>query len=149
MRRKKRKADYEEVVPMVRMALGYIWLIALFGSVLFIVQAAIEVKRTHYHMTDKYNEKVALLDDLRRLDQKIFELERYERIDEKVRESLPQLGPPRHPAIEIPVDGLVTHRGAPVAVELPPDETSWILKVRDRWMAAGARLKSIIKQMME
>ncbi|MDP8244671.1 MAG: hypothetical protein P9L94_11360 [Candidatus Hinthialibacter antarcticus] len=149
MSRKKRKADYESSVPMVRMVLGYIWLIALFGSVLFIVQAAIEVRRTHYHMTDKYNEKVALLDDLRRLDQKILELESYERIEAKVRESLPQLGPPRHPAISIPVNGLIMHRGLPTAVTLSPEETSWILNVRDRWTATSSRIKQWAKQALE
>ncbi len=149
MRRNKLKAEYESMVPMVRMVLGYVWLIALFSSVLFIVQAAIEVKRTHYHMTDKYQQKVALLDDLRRLDQKIYELERYSRIEAKVKESLPQLGPPRHPAISIPVKGLFTHRGLPTAVTLPPDETSWILNVRDRWLETGSKIKNWAKRMLE
>jgi hypothetical protein len=36
-----------------------------------------------------------------------------------------------------------------MALQLPPEETSWILKVRDRWTATGSRVKQWAKQMLE
>ncbi|MBI1387871.1 MAG: hypothetical protein GC154_05440 [bacterium] len=133
MGRKKEQRD-DQAIAMVRLTLGYLWIVVLFGSILLTVQASIEVKRTHYRMTDKYYQKTALLDDLRKLNIEINELERYERIAEKIETEFPELGPPRHPAIEIGVPGLTTQRIGHTPARLPEAETSWIIRMRNRWV---------------
>lgn len=148
-RRRKQSPDYEPAVPMIRMMLGYLCLVALFGSVLLVVHAAIEVKRTFYHIGDRSRVKEDLISELRSLDATIMELERYDRIQAKVAEHLPQLGPPRHPAIAIQVPGLETHRGVRVDLKLPDDETSWILNMRDQWRETGASVKQWLERLKE
>lgn len=124
--------EQEHLVYVVRGFLGYLCLIILFGGVILIVQAAMEVKRIRYQLTDANIEKMTLLEELRKIDNRISEMERYSLIAEKVSAALPQLGPPRHPAIELAVPGLQKQSGLPGApVDLLQDHSP-LAKLRDK-----------------
>lgn len=147
-----RRAQTEEpdsLVYVVRGFLGYLCLIILFGGVILIVQASMEVKRLRYQLTDANLEKMDLLEALRKVDNQISELERYSRIAEKVSSAMPQLGPPRHPAIELATPGLQKRSGPP---ETPFDllqDNSPLAKLRNGWQAVRESARGWLRALIE
>lgn len=147
--RRPHAGEYDGLVHMVRGFLGYLSLIVLFGGVIFIVQASMEVKRIRYKLTEANVEKERLLDDLMKVNNKISELERFTYIAERLETALPHLGPPRHPAIELETPGLQTRTGPPEApVELLVDHSP-LARLRNSWNALRQTvrgwLSSVIK----
>ncbi len=129
--------DFYTTIHVARGFLGYVWLIVLTGSVILIVNMSMEVKRIRYSLGEKNLEKMRLLDELRRVENRIGELERYNRIAELARSELPQLGPPRHPAIELVVPGLQTRTGLPAPAAPVMEEPGILSRARKYWQRMG------------
>jgi len=106
---RKHSNETDHLVPMVRGIISYFCVITIFGCVSLVVHASMMEKRIRYSMTDKNFEKMRLLDELRKIDNQIGELESYSRISNLIEDQLPFLGPPRHSAIDIAVPGLRSH----------------------------------------
>jgi len=142
-------AEYESLIHAARGLIGYLCLIILFGGVILIVQAAMEVKRIRYQMTDAYIEKIRLLDELRIIDNRIAELERYSLIAERISATLPYLGPPRHPAIELEVPGLQTRTGPPEApLDLLADRST-LAWMRNGWHTMRQNVRDWLRSLIE
>ncbi|MFB3784958.1 MAG: hypothetical protein ACE15F_01175 [bacterium] len=141
--------DFHTTIHVARGFLGYIWMIVLAGSVILIVNMSMEVKRIRYSLGEKNLEKIRLLDELRRVENRIGELERYHRIAELVRTQLPQLGPPRHPAIELVVPGLQTRTGLPVPAAPELEEPGLLSRVRKYWQRMGDWVREQVHRWIE
>lgn len=115
MAKRRERDDYYSAIPIVRVALGYLCLLVLFGTVILLVQASIEINKARYYIGELNRDKFRLMDELRSLDNKIRALEGYERIASIVSEELPELGPPQYPAIVIEVVGLTDMGARPIA----------------------------------
>ncbi len=131
--KRNRTDEFDSLINVTRGFLGYLCLIILFGGVILIVQSSMEVKRIRYSLTIAYEEKKELLDQLSKLDNRIGELERYSRIAERIETILPHLGPPRRPAIELKVDGLVGRAGIPGAPSVLLKDESPLANMRKGW----------------
>ena len=103
--------ERDHITRMVRYFLGYCWLIVLFGCVISIVQASMDIKRLGYQITGKIETKIALMEETRKIDNQISEMESYQRIADLLRQHRPELGPPKYPAIELKVAGLRERSG--------------------------------------
>ncbi|MDX9752379.1 MAG: hypothetical protein RBU29_00355 [bacterium] len=114
--------DYESLIPYVRGFITYLWIVTVFGCVILLVKGSMEETDIQYQMGDKYLEKRKLLSDIQKVDNKIAQLERFERIGVLLEEQLPQLGPPKYPAVELPVEGLRNPKD--LRASYPPDEMS-------------------------
>ncbi len=125
--------DFHTTIQVARGFLGYVWMIVLFSSITLIVNISMEVKRIRYSLGEKNFEKMRLLNERRRVENRIGELERYNRIAELVQTQLPHLGPPRHPAIELVVPGLQTRSGLPAPVAPELEEMGILSRIRDGW----------------
>lgn len=143
------KNDYEMLIPYIRGFIGYLWIVISFGCVILLVQASLEEKEIRYQMGSKNLEKTKLLDELRQVNNQIAELERFERIDGLVREKLPQLGPPRFPAIEIPVAGLQLRYGMPEESFYVIKQETWATKARAYWNNLQTRISLWAKRLVE
>jgi hypothetical protein len=141
--------ERENLVYVVRGFLGYLCLIILFGGVILIVQASMEVKRIRYQLTDANLAKVTLLEELQKLDNRISEMERYSRIAEMVSGAMPLLGPPRHPAIELVVPGLQKRSGPPeTPVDLLQDHSP-LARLRDGWKSLRETVHGWLRSIIE
>jgi len=125
--------ESENAVKVVRAFFGYIWLIVFFGCVILLVQASLEEKRIRYRMGEQNIRKIGLLDEIRRCDNRIKELENFNRIAMLTETQLPQLGVPKKPAIELTVPGLRNRTGFPKAVKPIPRDRGFLRGLRDRW----------------
>jgi hypothetical protein len=136
--RRKQKNDYEPLIPYVRGFIGYLWIVVSFGCITLLVQSSLEEKEIRYQLGEKNSIKMDLQDRIRQVQNEITELERYERIAQLVDEKLPQLGPPSHPAIEIPVAGLHVRSGIP-EFQIPLREKDhWINRMRSYLNSGGS-----------
>ncbi len=131
--KRNRTDEFDSLINVTRGFLGYLCLIILFGGVILIVQSAMEVKRIRYSLTVAYEEKKELLVQLSKIDNRIGELERYSRIAERIETSLPHLGPPRRPAIELKIDGLVGRSSIPGAPSVLLQDESPLANMRKGW----------------
>lgn len=143
------KNDYEILIPYIRGFIGYLWIVISFGCVILLVQASLEEKAIRYEMGARNLEKTKLMDELRQVNNQIAELERFERIDGLVKEKLPQLGPPRYPAIEIPVPGLQIQGGLPEGNLVVTKEETWASKARARWYNLNNKIRNWAKSLVE
>lgn len=144
MTRRLQDIDRNAIIT-VRIILGYLCLVVIFGTILLMVQSSIEVKSASYRKLEMAIERNRLNDDIRHLDRQIMYMERYDRIESMLDEHLPFLGKPVYPAIEIPVDGLTEYGNRPVA---PAEwgQRNWFSRMRNgidiatdqvqRWMRA-------------
>lgn len=147
--RRMQTEEPDSLVYVVRGFLGYLCLIILFGGVILIVQASMEVKRIRYQLTDANLEKMNLLEELRKVENKVNELERYNRIAEKIGSALPQLGPPRHPAIELAVPGLQKRSGPPETPDTLLQDNSPLAKLRNGWQKLRETLRGWMYGLVE
>jgi len=131
--KRNRTDEFDSLINVTRGFLGYLCLIILFGGVILIVQSSMEVKRIRYSLTISYKEKKELLVQLSKLDNRIGELEQYSRIAERIETSLPHLGPPRRPAIELKVDGLMGRSGILDAPHVLLQDESPLANMRKGW----------------
>ncbi len=146
---RKKRSDDRQFVPIVRSIISYLCVIALFGSVTLIVHASLMEKKIRYLMTDRIFEKMELLDEKRKVNNQIAELESYQRISGLIEERLPHLGPPRYPAIEISVQGL---RSNAATLDHPPlnlEDEGWMEQFRRRWNQVEEELKEGLKTLVD
>ncbi len=141
--------EQDNLVHVVRGFFGYLCLIIFFGGVILIVQASMEVKRIRYRLTDSNIEKERLLDELRKVNNRISELEQYNFIAEKVNQTLPYLGPPRHPAIELEVPGLQIRTGQSEAPEEILADHSPLARLRNGWQKLQQRFRGWIRDLIK
>lgn len=141
--------ECQNAVKVVRAFFGYIWLITFFGCVILLVQASLEEKRIRYEMGKKNREKLDLLDEHRRYDIQIKELESYSRISALVETQLPQLGPPQKPAIEIKVPGLRSQTGFPDSGRPAVQDPGFLRRMRDRWRQFEASAWQKLRDLIE
>lgn len=120
-------------VNAVRGLIVYLCLLATISSVILTVQASMEEKKIRYLLTDMNKTKKDLLDRLRKAENRIAELERYERVASLAESELPHLGPPRHPAIEIRTPGLSNAPMGSMPMEYRFEDQSWMARFRSRW----------------
>lgn len=142
-------SDLDRRIQVTRCLIGYVWLIVLFSSVILIVQTSMEVKRVRYAMTEKNFEKMRLLDEIRRIDNEISELERFSRISNMVETNLPHLGPPRQAAIEIEIEGLEERSGLTTIPFVYQESPSLLSKIRHQWQEAEKQVRQWIRTLIE
>lgn len=100
-------------------------------------------------MTDRNFEKMELLDEIRKINNQIAELESYQRISGLIEKRLPHLGPPRYPAIEISVQGLRSNTDTFDHPPLNLDDDGWLEQFRRRWNQVEEELKKGLKNLVE
>jgi len=149
MKRAYRGRDYESAVPMLRGLILYVCVIVIFGCIIALVQASMAEKRIRYHLAERFFENMRLMEDSRRLDNQIHSLESYERIAELVRERLPELQPPRYPAVELEVPGLSARTGAPDSVIVPEENPGWLTRFRRQWRGMEEKVRHWARALVE
>ena len=149
MSRRRVRKDVEASIPVVRGLIVYLWLLILFGSVILIVQASMEEKKIRYRLTDRNSEKKDLLEEIRKVDNRIAELESYRRIGDLVEEQLPYLGPPRHPAIVIAVPGLTSPNLGNVKMVYVFEDRSWLTRFRQQWKKSQLQVMDYLQSLIE
>jgi hypothetical protein len=131
--RKKQMQPQDYTVQYVRGVIAYLCILSLFGCVILMVQAGMDEKRIRYDITDQIGVKRELLNENRKLDNRIAELERFERIAMLVEEEFPDLKPPQHPAISIGVDGLLASTKGYQRKPVVYQDDSWLGNARRKW----------------
>ncbi len=149
MNRANNKSDYERIIPVIRGTLSYLCLVALFGCITLIVQVALEEKKIRYQMTDLNFVKLELMKEIRDLDNRISELERYQRIAGLIEEELPQLGPPRHRVIELEVPGLKSENAFSDPTVYRREEKDFLGRMRDAWKSMQEGVKRIYDNLIQ
>lgn len=148
-RRNKEIYAEDNTVQYVRGVIVYLCILCLFGSVILLVQAGMEEKRVRYNITDRITEKRILLSDIRKLDNRIAEMESFERIAEKVKEHFPDLKPPQHPAISIGVEGLSTNSRATQRIPNVYEDKSWLGNLRHKWRGLEQQVQDYLNHLVE
>ncbi|MEW6236172.1 MAG: hypothetical protein AB1656_12365 [Candidatus Omnitrophota bacterium] len=141
--------DYRSMVPHVRGIIGYFCVIAIFGCISLIVHASLEEKKIRYRMTEKNFEKMRLLEEIRQLNNRIGELESYQRIAGLIQEQLPQLGPPRNPAVELAAPGLRSGIGFSDYLPMPPEKEGFFDGLRRGWDMTRKETRSWLQSLVE
>ncbi len=148
-RRMTRKPPQDYTVQYVRGILVYLCIVSLFGSVILLVQAGMEEKRVRYQISLLIGEKRELMNDIRKLNNRVAEQENFERISILVEKHLPHLGPPQHPAISLPVTGL--HQNGVDSENKPalPENNSLFNQMRKKWRSMETHLHDYLNEMVE
>lgn len=144
-----RSEEYESLIPVVRYFIGYIWLIVFFCEVVLIVHASMDLKKMGYTIGQQYKVKKDLLDVQRDLDNRISQMESYQRIAELIAQNRPELGPPKHPAIEIQVNGLLEQAGRPVPIIMMQDNRGFLERSVETWRETQAKVHNWIQSLLE
>jgi len=141
--------DYRSAIPHVRGIIGYFCVIAMFGCISLIVHASLEEKKIRYRMTEKNIEKMRLLEEIRKLNNRIGERESYQRIAGLIEEKLPQLGPPRNPAVELAVPGLRSGIGTSDYLPMPPEKEGFFDGIRRGWELTRKETQRWLQSLVE
>lgn len=150
MARQKKEVYVEDnTVQYVRGVIVYICILCLFGSVILLVHAGMEEKRVRYEITKRIGDKRILMDEIRKLDNRIAEMESFERIAEKVKEHFPDLKPPQHPAISIAVDGLSNTARNNQRIPALYEDRSWLGNLRHKWRNLEQHVQDYINRLVE
>lgn len=144
---RKQRSDIAGMVPMVRMMMLYLCILASFGTIILVVQASIEQKRIRYRIGELTSQKVELLEELRELDNRILWLERHEHVANVVSEKMPELGPPQHPAIELQVAGLTSYGNRPVSPNIQIQHTGILAELRRNWNALQTQMRGWLQRL--
>ncbi|MGC9326839.1 MAG: hypothetical protein ACP5I1_04325 [Candidatus Hinthialibacter sp.] len=147
--RRAQTEEHEHLLAMARGFLIYLCLIIFFGGVIMIVHAAMEVKRVRYRLTEAYYEKMNLLKELRKVNNEISELERYDLIAKRIDEALPYLAPPRRPAIELKTPGLQMQPTWPETPAALLQDNSPMAKVRLGWRRLQENMRTWFQTLIE
>ncbi|MBN2330117.1 MAG: hypothetical protein JXR73_23455 [Candidatus Omnitrophica bacterium] len=147
--RRAQTGEHDQLLYMARGFLTYLCIIIFFGGVILVVHAAMEVKRIRYSLTEANNEKTNLLEELRKINNQISELERYDLIAERIDAALPYLAPPRHPAIELKVPGLQTQLSWPEAPASLLEDNSPLAKMRRGWQRLQENMRTWFQTLIE
>lgn len=141
--------DLSQPKKIVRYFIGYFCLVAFFGVVILIVHASMEVKRLGYESAKRISTKIDLIDELRQVENRIGELESYNRISALIDTHLPALGPPQHPAIELHVRGLEERDGVPESPDLPKPDNSILNTARKHWKETKQTIQKWLIDLVE
>lgn len=132
-RRKKQMQPQDYTVQYVRGVIVYLCILSMFGCVILLVQAGMEEKRIRYEISNRIGDKRELLNEVRKLDNRIAELESFERIAGLVEKEFPELKPPQHPAISIGVDGLLASNKTVQRKQVIYQDDSFLGNARRKW----------------
>ncbi len=149
MRKAGKQKECESAVTVLRLTLGYLCLILLFGFVILAVQASIEEKKIRYEFGDKNLIKMKLLDEVREIENQINRLESHYRIAGLLDEHMPMLGPANAPAIELEVPGLTQVTDQAYRKAILAENQSWIRQIREEWQTVRARAWNWLRSWVE
>ena len=148
-RKKNTQNSYESAIPYVRGIILYLCLLTLFGGVILIVQAGMEEKRIRYQLTERIKDKRQLMEQVKKLDNRINGLESFSRISSLVENRLPHLSPSQYPAIVIQVPGLTLDNRENLPQISLMEDNSWVSRFRIQWRKMEEKIQNHLKRMVE